>query len=32
MAQLRGLIYRNETIEECKMLTFQRWRPVMSGA
>jgi len=27
-----GLIYRNETFEGCKMLTFQIWRPVMSGA
>ena len=30
--QSRRLIKRNETFEECKMLTFQIWRPVMSGA
>jgi hypothetical protein len=28
--QSRGLIYRNETFEACKMLTL--WRPVISGA
>jgi hypothetical protein len=32
LLQSRGLIYRNETFEECKTLTFQIWRPVISGA